>query len=108
MRHSFAEPRQGSDYGNYAFRIYNAEHSWANRDDNIFWEREDCVDSRDLSVDDYATCKDEIIDLFNEHIEIFEGATYCIKDTDSDEVIVGGVFDRQDIDLINKYFAQCD
>lgn len=107
MRKSFASPRTGSEYGNFAFRIYNPEFSYANYDDDVIWVKEQNVNRCDLSIDEYPNSKYEIMDLFEEHLEVYQGATYCIKDLDTDEIIVGGQYDPQDIEVIERYFAQC-
>lgn len=88
----------------YVFRIYRSEYSYSNYDDNIWRMKESSVNKNDIDVEVYCDDYNEIEKAFCDNIEIFTGATFCLKDTDTDKIITGGKLEPTDIVMIKQYF----
>ena len=88
----------------YVFRIYSSQYSYANYDDNIYRMKETSVNKNDIDSEVFCDNLQEIETAFDENIEIFAGATYCIKDLDKDYIIIGGIMDASDKHVIQNYF----
>lgn len=90
----------------YVLRIYGSQYSYTNYDDNIYRMKEHDINKNDIDIEVFCDDYDDITNAFNENIEIFSGATFCVKDLEKDFIIVGGMMHIDDIVVIQKYFNQ--
>ena len=84
----------------YVIRVYKAKYSFDKYDDYIYMLPEAEVDSKDILVERWSNAKDELIKKWNILINKYEGYTYCVKDVENDQVLIGGVFDPGDEDYL--------
>lgn len=88
----------------YVVRVYTEDYSFENYDDYIYRADEKNVNTNDVKVQKSANSKEELTALWQQMLETWEGYTYSVKNVIEDEIIIGGVFDPNDIDYINEYF----
>ncbi len=88
----------------YVVRVYTEDYSFENYDDYIYRADEKDVNANDVKVQKSANSKEELTTLWQQMLVAWEGYTYSVKDVINDEIIIGGVFDPNDIDYINEYF----
>lgn len=93
---------------NIAFRIYNPEYGYSTPDTTIYKEKETAVDYRTLTVNLECGSFEEVKNAFDEHIDIYRGSTYCVKNLDDNFIIVGGIFEDSDIKIIENYFKDLE
>ena len=87
----------------YAIRVYKAKYSFDKYDDYIYMLPESEVNAKDILVERWADTVIELIKEWNILINKYEGFTYCVKDVENDQVLIGGVFDPGDEDyLLNE------
>lgn len=87
----------------YVIRVYKLKYSFDKYDDNIYLVPESDVDENDILIENWASTIERIIKRWNILIRKYEGYTYCVKDVEQDEILVGGVFDPSDIDYLDEY-----
>lgn len=84
----------------YAIRVYKAKYSFDKYDDYIYMLPESEVNAKDILVERWANTKGELINEWDILINKYEGFTYCVKDVENDQVLIGGVFDPGDEDYL--------
>ena len=84
----------------YVIRVYK---SFGKYDDDIYMLPESEVSAKDILVERWASTIQEIIKEWHILIYKYEGFTYCVKDVEHDSVIIGGVFDPDDIECLEEY-----
>ena len=87
----------------YAIRVYDGRYGFSNYDDYVYTLPEAQVNKSDIMVERFAETKADIIKHWSTLISKYEGFTYCVKDIEKDHVIVGGVFDPDDIEVLENY-----
>lgn len=84
----------------YQIRIYDEYEKYGGYDDGIYYPNRDKEDVDCLVYLETASTKKEIIKIWNKLIKKYEGWTYCIRE--DGDVIVGGIFDPNDIEILEE------
>lgn len=90
----------------YRILVWNKNYSFDNYDDNIYRKPDEKIDY--MSEIETWTAEKGIDDLkfaWEKMLGSYEGFTYCVKDMVDDHIIVGGVFDPNDWEIIEEYFS---
>lgn len=88
----------------YKILVWNEKYSFENYDDEIFRRRDDDIDyKKELKMWSMSPGNNELKFLWEKMLESYEGYTYCVRDMFDDHIIVGGVFDPGDWEIISDY-----
>lgn len=89
--------------GDYVVRIYKEDYSFDCYDDTIYRLPESEVDKKTILKEIVCSDKTDLLRKWAKKLEEYEGFTYCVKDLARDEIIVGGVYDPSDDEIIEEY-----
>lgn len=88
----------------YKIIVWNENYSFGNYDDDIYRKRDDDIDyMHELKMWSMSPGNNELKFLWEKYLKEYEGYTYCVRDTLDDHIIVGGVFDPGDWEIISDY-----
>lgn len=87
----------------YVIRIYKMKYSFDKYDDTIYQTSESLVDYKDILVERAARTMGRMLAIWYKLFDKYEGYTYCIKDLIMGEVVLGGIMDPGDDDIIKEY-----
>ena len=90
----------------YRIIVWNENYSFENYDDLVYRKPHAEIDYLN-TVKAWTEAKDKtsLIELWKKFLKTYEGYTYCIRDMSDDHIMVGGVYDPNDIDIIEDYFS---
>lgn len=85
--------------GRYEIRIYNERY---NMDVNYY------TGNNDIKKSIWCDTPENLIDTMYDLLETEEGETYSVWDHTTEDIIIGGAFDPNDIGSVNDYFDDDD
>lgn len=93
----------------YKILVWNENYSFGNYDDNVYCKPDKDIDyASEIKVWTVAQGIYELKFEWEKMLKSYEGFTYCVRDRLGDLVIVGGVFDPGDWEIIEEYFSPCE
>ena len=90
----------------YALRVYIPSYCFERYDDGIYTVEEAKVNRKDILRERTADTLKGIIAVWHELLEEYVGYTYCVKDVDADQVLVGGVYDPDDVEVLEEMMEE--
>ena len=90
----------------YRIIIWNENYSFENYDDHIYRKPHAEINySTEIKTWTEVKNKKALKEMWQELLRTYEGYTYCVRDMENDHNMVGGVYDPNDIDVINDYLS---
>ena len=89
----------------YVIRVYRTKYGFERYDDNIYREKEKNVNPKDVLFQRITESRTELLLTWKLLLKKYEGYTYCVKNANNDDVITGGIYDPNDDEYIEEYFA---
>ena len=86
----------------YALRVYISSYCFERYDDGIYTVEESKVNRKDILAERTADTLEGIVAVWHELLDEYVGYTYCVKDVFEDTVLIGGVYDPDDVEVLEE------